>query len=82
MSIWDAILPEMNKGCRVLCVCDHSVLCPFQDYFSSYETGQSVGGVKQEYPMQNHLAHMQAEFNLSQKMPCVGLKPTPDTAER
>ena len=24
----------------------YSVLPPFQDYFSSYETGQSVGGAK------------------------------------
>ena len=28
----------------------NSVLRPFQDYFSSYETGQSVGGVKTGEP--------------------------------
>ena len=28
----------------------NSVLRPFQDYFSSYETGQSVGGRKRENP--------------------------------
>ena len=28
----------------------NSVLRPFQDYFSSYETGQSVGGAKTEEP--------------------------------
>ena len=28
----------------------NSVLCPFQDYFSSYETGQSVGGAKTGEP--------------------------------
>ena len=28
----------------------YSVLRPFQDYFSSYETGQSVGGVKTGEP--------------------------------
>ena len=28
----------------------NSVLRPFQDYFSSYETGQSVGGTKTEEP--------------------------------
>ena len=28
----------------------YSVLCPFQDYFSSYETGQSVGGAKTGEP--------------------------------
>ena len=28
----------------------NSVLHPFQDYFSSYETGQSIGGVKTGEP--------------------------------
>ena len=28
----------------------NSVLRPFQDYFSSYETGQSVGGAKKGEP--------------------------------
>ena len=36
------------------------VLRPFQDYFSSYETGQSVDGRKWEDPEKNHLAHPQA----------------------
>ena len=40
----------------------NSVLLPFQDYFSSYETGQSVGGRKRENPEKNHLAHPQAEY--------------------
>ena len=35
----------------------NSVLHPFQDYFSSYETGQSVGGRKQENPEKNHLVN-------------------------
>ena len=43
----------------------NSVLRPFQDYFSSYETGQSVGGRKRENPEKNHLAHPQAELSLS-----------------
>ena len=30
----------------------NSVLCPFQDYFSSYETGQSVGGAKTGEPQE------------------------------
>ena len=33
----------------------NSVLRPFQDYFSSYETGQSVGGRKRENPEKNYL---------------------------
>ena len=40
----------------------NSVLRPFQDYFSSYETGQSVGGRKRESPEKNHLAQPQAEL--------------------
>ena len=40
----------------------NSVLCPFQDYFSSYETGQSVGGRKRENPEKNHLAHPLKSF--------------------
>ena len=43
----------------------NSVLRPIQDYFSSYETGQSVGGRKWENPQKNHLAHPQAELGLS-----------------
>ena len=40
----------------------NSVLRPFQDYFSSYETGQSVEGRKRENPEKNHLKHPQAEL--------------------
>ena len=28
----------------------NSVLCPFQDYFSSHEMGQSIGGAKRGDP--------------------------------
>ena len=34
-------------------VISNSILRPFQDYFSSYETGQSVGGRKRENPEKN-----------------------------
>ena len=47
----------------------NSVLRPFQDYFSSYETGQSVGGRKREDPEKNHLTHRQAELGLSHMWP-------------
>ena len=47
----------------------NSVLRPFQDYFSSRETGQSVGGRKRENPEKNHLAHPQAELGLSHMWP-------------
>ena len=57
-----------------------TVLHPFQDYFSSYETGQSIGGRKRENPEKNNLAHPQAELGLSHMWPVQALKPTPDTA--
>ena len=47
----------------------NSVLRPFQDYFSSYETGQSVDGRKREDPEKNHLAHPQAKLGLSHMWP-------------
>ena len=51
------------------CIFD-SVLRPFQDYFSSYETGQSVGGGrKRENPEKKHLAHPQAELGLFHMWP-------------
>ena len=53
----------------------NSVLRPFQDYFSSYETGQSVGGRKREIPEKKHLAHPQAEVGLSHMLPARGSNP-------
>ena len=53
----------------------NSVLRPFQDYFSLYETGQSIGGRKRENPEKNHLAHPQAELGLSHMWPERGSNP-------
>ena len=53
----------------------NSVLRPFHDYFSSYETGQSVGGRKRENTEKNHLAHPQAELGLSHMWPERGSNP-------
>ena len=50
----------------------NSVLRPFKDYFSSYETGQSVGGRKRENPVKNRLAHPQVELGLSHMWPVRG----------
>ena len=47
---------------------------PFQDYFSSYETGQSVGEQKRENPEKKHLAHPQAELGLSHMWPVRGVR--------
>ena len=52
----------------------NSVLRPFQDYFRSYETGQSVGGRKRE-PEKNHVTHPQAELGLSHMWPVRGSNP-------
>ena len=59
----------------------NSVLSPFKDYFSSYETGQSVGGLETGEPEKKHLAHPQANLGLSH-VTSVRLEPTPDTAVR
>ena len=67
------MLSEAKYGSRFFFL--NSVLRPFQDYFSSYETGQSVGGRKRENPENNHLAHPQAEHVAS-----AGLEPIPVTA--
>ena len=53
----------------------NSVLRPFQDYFSSYETGQSVGGRKREIPEKKHLAYPQAEVGLSHMLQARGSNP-------
>ena len=57
----------------------NSILHPFQDYFSSNETAQSVGGQKRESPEKNHLAHPQAELGLSYMWP---VRASADTAVR
>ena len=48
---------------------------PFQDFFSSYETGQSVGGAKTGESEKNHLTHPQAELGLSHMWPERGSNP-------
>ena len=73
-SFYSTIPPQINNMSSnarkrssgfFLFVFFNSVLHAFQDYFSSYETGQSVGGRKREDPKKNHLAHPQAELGLS-----------------
>ena len=54
----------------------NSVLRPFQDYFSSYETGQSVGGRKWENPEKNHLAHPQAELFMQERLQLTSQRPS------
>ena len=54
----------------------NSVLCPVQDYFSSYETwANRKVGRKRENPEKNHLAHAQAELGMSHMWPVRGSNP-------
>ena len=58
----------------------NSVLHPFQDYFSSYETGQSVGGAKTGEPREKPPDTPASRTWLVSHVARAGLEPTPDTA--
>ena len=60
----------------------NSVLRPFQDYFSSYETGQSVGGAKTGEPREKPPDTPASRTWLVSHVARAGLEPTPDTAVR
>ena len=60
----------------------YSVLRPFQDYFSSYETGQSVGGAKMGEPREKPPDTPASRTWLVSHVARAGLEPTPDTAVR
>ena len=60
----------------------NSVLRPFQDYFSSYETGQSVGGAKTGEPREKPPDTPASRTWLVSHVARLGLEPTPDTAVR
>ena len=60
----------------------YSVLRPFQDYFSSYETGQSVGGAKTGDPREKPSDTTASRTWLVSHVARAGLKPIPDTAVR
>ena len=53
----------------------NSVLRPFQDYFSSYETGQSVGGAKKGEPREIQPGTPAADLGLSHMWPERGSNP-------
>ena len=57
----------------------NSVLRPFQDYFSSYETGQSVGGAKTGEPREKPPDTPASRTWLVSHVARAGLEPTPDT---
>ena len=60
----------------------NSVLRPFQDYFSSYETGQSVGGRKREIPEKKTPGTPASRSWLVSYVASTGLEPTPDTEDK
>ena len=60
----------------------HLVLRPFQDYFSSYEMGQSVGGRKRENPREKTPGTPASRTWLVSHVASAGLEPAPDTAVR
>ena len=60
----------------------YSVLRPFQDYFSSYETGQSVGGAKTGEPREKPPDTPTSRTWLVSHVARAGLEPTPVTAVR
>ena len=60
----------------------NSVLRPFQDYFSSYEMGQSVGGQKRENSEKKTPGTPASRTWLVSHVASAGLEPTPDTAVR
>ena len=57
-------------------------LHPFQDYFSSYETRQSVGGAKTGEPREKTPDTHASRTWLVSHVARAGLEPTPDTAVR
>ena len=59
-----------------------SVLLPMEDFFSSYEMGQSVGGRKRENPQENPPGTPASRTWLVSRVAIAGLEPTPDTAVR
>ena len=60
----------------------YSVLRTFQDYFSSYETGQLVGGAKTGEPREKTPDTPANRTWLVSHVARAGLEPTPDTAVR
>ena len=66
----------------VLCFFFHSVFCPFQDYFTSYKTGQSVSEMKMGAPREKPPGTPASRTWLVSHVARAGHEPTPDTAVR
>ena len=59
-----------------------SVLRPFQDYFSSYETGTPVGGAKTGEPREKTPGTPASRTWLVSHVVTAWFEPTPDTSVR
>ena len=86
LGYWSGLALCLTKvrSSRARCPATALILRPFQDYFSSYEMGQSVGGAKmgelREKPPGTSVSRT---WIVSQSQVArVGLEPTPDTAVR
>ena len=80
-----ALTVSRQKNLNIKCEFNiflNSVLRPFQDYFSSYETGQSVGGAKTGEPREKPPDTPASRTWLVSYVARAGLEPTPDTAVR
>ena len=74
-----------NRSCFFCLFFFNSVLRPFQDYFSSYDTGQSVGGgggAKTGEPREKPPDTPASRTWLVSHVARAGLEPTPVTALR
>ena len=77
----DGVLYQTNSyGSIIFFFFFDSVLRPFQDYFSSYETAQSVGGLKLENPREKPPGTPASRTWLVSHVASAGLKPTSNTA--
>ena len=63
---------------RPLSLIFQCAFCPFQDYFSSYETGQLAGDAKTREPREKTPSTLASRTWHVLQVPPGGLKPTPD----
>ena len=84
LPIWQQVANEkstvfQNKKYVMANIFFFLVLHPFQDYFSSYETGQSVGGEKMGEPREKPPGTPASRTCLVSHVTSAGLEPTPET---
>ena len=81
--LWRSRIPDhISHSNTIVRIYFYSVLRPFQDYFSSHETGQSVGRAKTGEPREKPPGTPASRTWLVSHVARVGLEPAPDTAVR